>query len=331
MIDLMLQVEQVSWIDKPKLQKFLNFIIESLQKIPFNETQFQWPSIKYHSFGSQGNGFGTNNSDIDLTLITDHYIPEVSSLKFIFRNLKRIVADKKCKIYFIRHAKVPLITLYYRGQNVDIIMNNLLGILNSKLLKSYSLLHEKVKAGGILLKLWGKQNKVIRKPRISSYAMILMWICFLQRKYALPDLQDQIYVSTLKQKQGDYMINIKRTFRKEYQNFKTDPRFVFYKEPLFKELQQKCSNLNNIDIEQLLLKFWEYYTIDGEFLRKKQKISIHYSEQMDEKYPFSIIDPFDHKSDPGKKLGRKLLTKKIWPKFIEASQTDVQQTFKFLR
>ncbi|KAM3127784.1 hypothetical protein pb186bvf_020113 [Paramecium bursaria] len=265
-IDLMEKVKEVSKIDEQKIKNALQFVIGSLKKIKFQDTE--WPSVKFHSFGSQGNGFGTTSSDIDISLMTDHYTPEVPGLNFIFKNLREIT-ENQCKIVFIRDARVPFITISYKGQDVDIIMNNLLGIINTKLLKSYSLLHEKVKAGGILLKLWGKKNKVIDKPLISSYALILMWLCFLQRKYDLPDLQDQKYISTLDYKsEDDYMLTVRRKVREDDECFKTDPRFIYYKEPLFQELQQKCQNLNNVRIEQLLQEFWQYYSFDVFTFRK---------------------------------------------------------------
>ena len=90
-IDLMEKVKEVSKIDEQKIKNALQFVIGSLKKIKFQDTE--WPSVKFHSFGSQGNGFGTTSSDIDISLMTDHYTPEVPGLNFIFKNLREITEN----------------------------------------------------------------------------------------------------------------------------------------------------------------------------------------------------------------------------------------------
>lgn len=61
----------------------------------------------------------------------------------------------------------------------DVCCNNILGAINSKLLYEYSRMHEYVRKGGVLLKIWGKRVNLINQNNFSSYAMILMWISFL--------------------------------------------------------------------------------------------------------------------------------------------------------
>ena len=89
----------------------MDYIVESLKRINFTNTT--WPSVRYHSFGSQSNGFGTQDSDIDLTLITEKHVPEVSGLTFLYKSLRKILDAKLCKILFIKKARVPLITITY--------------------------------------------------------------------------------------------------------------------------------------------------------------------------------------------------------------------------
>lgn len=62
-------------------------------------------------------------------------------------------------------------------------MNNLLGVLNSKLLSVYAQIPW-IKQLGILFKLWAKTNGVISNELLSSYATILLMLNFLiQKKY----------------------------------------------------------------------------------------------------------------------------------------------------
>ena len=80
-------------------------------------------------------------------------------------------------------AKTPLITVTIseRGKldiKIDIIVNNILGVINSKFLNVYASVRW-VRNLGILVKLWGKTNGLIDKKALSSYAMILMLIHYL--------------------------------------------------------------------------------------------------------------------------------------------------------
>ena len=66
---------------------------------------------------------------------------------------------------------------------IDILVNNLLGVINSKLLSVYAQIPW-IKQLGILFKLWAKTNGVISTELLSSYATILMMLHFLiQKKY----------------------------------------------------------------------------------------------------------------------------------------------------
>ena len=73
------------------------------------------------------------------------------------------------------------VTISERGQKeikIDIIVNNILGIVNSKFLSVYAGV-KWIRNLGILVKLWGKATNLIGKTVLSSYAMILMLIHYL--------------------------------------------------------------------------------------------------------------------------------------------------------
>lgn len=66
-------------------------------------------------------------------------------------------------------------------QKIDIAVNNICGIINSHFLKIYSDFHPGIRALGVLLKLWGKNVKILNKDKMSSYSVILMMLYYLIR------------------------------------------------------------------------------------------------------------------------------------------------------
>jgi DNA polymerase sigma len=77
--------------------------------------------------------------------------------------------------------RIPLIS--YKNKildvQVDICINNVLGAINSKLLRQYCDINEKIKYLGIFIKYWGKKSKIQSKEYMTSYALILLVIYFL--------------------------------------------------------------------------------------------------------------------------------------------------------
>jgi len=74
--------------------------------------------------------------------------------------------NKKCRfqiVDFVNKARIPVIKIKDVIEDVDydLCCNNILGVINTKLLKQYSMMHEKVRKIGILLKIWGKNVKLI--------------------------------------------------------------------------------------------------------------------------------------------------------------------------
>ena len=61
---------------------------------------------------------------------------------------------------------------------MDIVINNHSGVLNSSMLEAYSE-NKKLRNLGVILKLWGKRNKIIDPQKLSSYGLILMLLYFL--------------------------------------------------------------------------------------------------------------------------------------------------------
>lgn len=136
--------------------------------------------------GSSMNGFGCNNSDMDLCLMfTNDEINQKFEATTILKNVYRIL--RKCS--FIRNlelikAKVPIIKFVdnVSGIEVDFNVNNVVGIRNTHLLKCYSKLDWRVCPLILIIKMWAKQQDIndAKLMTISSYSIALMVIHYLQ-------------------------------------------------------------------------------------------------------------------------------------------------------
>ena len=75
------------------------------------------------------------------------------------------------------------------GLLVEVTANNWLGCLNSRLLKTYLELHPKVSALARLAKVWAQRAAVQSKESLTSYALVLLVVHYLQNAQYVPVLQ----------------------------------------------------------------------------------------------------------------------------------------------
>ncbi|BET00904.1 Hypothetical protein NTJ_13719 [Nesidiocoris tenuis] len=138
-------------------------------------------------FGSSRNGFGLKNSDLDICLTfsnlpTNAGVPSTTLLK-LFRHLKKCREIRN--LIHIQSAKVPIIKFqhYPTGLEGDISLYNTLAQENTKMLRCYSEIDERVKILGYMVKQFARVCSVgdASKGSLSSYCYILMLFYFLQR------------------------------------------------------------------------------------------------------------------------------------------------------
>ena len=106
--------------------------------------------------------------------------------KFIEAELKQKYKEQGRKAYDIilrDSARIPLIKIDFKDRggldfHFDLIVNNILGVINSKFLSVYGNVPW-IKKLGILIKMWGKANDLIGEIKFSSYSMNLLLIHFL--------------------------------------------------------------------------------------------------------------------------------------------------------
>jgi DNA polymerase sigma len=200
---------------------------------------------------------------------------------------------------------------------IDITVHNMLPILNTNLIRLYSLYDQRFHILGLYIKHWGKINKIhgAADNYLSSYALLLMLISFLQNVVeprVLPILQK------IEDKNDSY----------EYQqNSDTVKTNIYYEEDLQKiraYMAQVNKGKENTDtVSQLLVKFFEYYSYYFDYY--EQKVAIH-KEAKDlfknspDNVAFSIEDPFDPTHNPGKSM---LINSAQFNKFITAMKKEV--------
>lgn len=165
-------------------------LLSSLQKL-INK---QWPGARLHLFGSCANAFGVSKSDIDVCFSIDD---EPSSKAELVLKLAEILqAEDMQNVQALTHARVPIVKFTDPATNIscDICINNILAIVNTKLLHDYAQIDIRLQQLAFMVKHWAKCRKINEtyQGTLSSYAYVLMCIHFLQqRKPAiLPCLQE---------------------------------------------------------------------------------------------------------------------------------------------
>ncbi|XP_037527433.1 terminal uridylyltransferase 7 [Rhipicephalus sanguineus] len=159
----------------------------------------KYKDAKLTLYGSSCNGFGLIRSDLDICLTFEHSkdgkdfchkekILDLAKELNDHKNLKRITA--------ITSAKVPIVKFYHRPTQLegDISFYNTLAQHNTRLLKVYSQIDERVRVLGYTFKHFAKTCAIGDASRgsLSSYAYILLTLYYLQqcKPPVIPVLQE---------------------------------------------------------------------------------------------------------------------------------------------
>ncbi|KAK3157391.1 hypothetical protein QOZ80_2AG0121180 [Eleusine coracana subsp. coracana] len=152
----------------------------------------EWPDSKLFLYGSCANSFGFSNSDIDLCLSID--AKEMSKVDIILKLADILEAGNLQNIQALTRARVPIVKLMdpETGLSCDICVNNLLAVVNTKLLKDYALIDRRLRQLAFIVKHWAKSRRVNEtyQGTLSSYAYVIMCIHLLQLRRILPCLQE---------------------------------------------------------------------------------------------------------------------------------------------
>nr|XP_017236141.1 PREDICTED: UTP:RNA uridylyltransferase 1 [Daucus carota subsp. sativus] len=153
----------------------------------------EWPEARLYLYGSGANSFGFKKSDIDVCLAIDDL--NVNKSEVLLKLADILQADNLQNVQALTRARVPIVKLMdpVTGISCDICVNNLLAVINTKLLRDYALIDERLRQLAFIIKHWAKSRGVNEtyQGTLSSYAYVLMCINFLQQRNPaiLPCLQ----------------------------------------------------------------------------------------------------------------------------------------------
>ncbi|OVA00173.1 PAP/25A-associated [Macleaya cordata] len=165
-------------------------LLASLEKLVNKE----WPGAQLYLYGSCANSFGVSKSDIDVCLAIED--TDISKSELLLKLAEILESDNLQNVQALTRARVPIVKLMdpATGISCDICVNNVLAVVNTKLLRDYAQIDGRLRQLAFIVKHWAKSRGVNETYRgtLSSYAYVLMCIHFLQqRKPAiLPCLQE---------------------------------------------------------------------------------------------------------------------------------------------
>ncbi|KAJ3309343.1 Terminal uridylyltransferase 4 [Boothiomyces sp. JEL0838] len=147
--------------------------------------------VQVQLFGSSVNNLGFKDSDIDITLVTEtdkHPFQNMFKLASVLRNGGMMDVNP------IRRARVPICKFRDPRLKIDCDVNvgHRLGVYNSQLIHTYTIIEPKCRKLILLVKDFAKKRN-INDPTsnsISSYAYSLMVIAYLQEVEGLITLQE---------------------------------------------------------------------------------------------------------------------------------------------
>lgn len=160
-----------------------------------------FPQCGLYVVGSSLNGFGSDSSDADMCLmLTENEVDQRQHARMILSHASRYIArtgwclDGRPQLI---QAKVPI--LRFRdgpsgGVEVDLNVNNAVGLRNTHLLQCYARLDPRVGPLALAVKAWARARDIndARNGTLSSYSIALMIVQYLQygcKPPVLPVLQ----------------------------------------------------------------------------------------------------------------------------------------------
>ncbi|KAE8725980.1 Nucleotidyltransferase family protein isoform 2 [Hibiscus syriacus] len=164
-------------------------LLALLEKLVCNE----WPKAQLFLYGSCANSFGVSKSDIDVCLAFNENINNKSEI--LLKLAAILQSDNLQNVQALTRARVPIVKLMdpATGISCDICINNVLAVVNTKLLCDYAKIDARLRQLAFVVKHWAKYRVVnaTYQGTLSSYAYVLMCIHFLQqrRPAILPCLQ----------------------------------------------------------------------------------------------------------------------------------------------
>uniref|UniRef100_A0A8C4X6B2 polynucleotide adenylyltransferase n=1 Tax=Erpetoichthys calabaricus TaxID=27687 RepID=A0A8C4X6B2_ERPCA len=178
---------------------------DDLEKKEFCRAQLQreiqtlFPTSRVYLAGSSLNGFGTRSSDADLCLVVQNGpVNQKSDAVYILSLVQQLFYRLPYieRPHLIR-AKVPILKFRDKvsGVEFDLNVNNVVGIRNTFLLRTYAYVEKRVRPIILVVKKWARHRGINDASRgtLSSYSLVLMVLHYLQTlsKPVIPSLQKE--------------------------------------------------------------------------------------------------------------------------------------------
>ncbi|XBJ23743.1 hypothetical protein VPH35_001797 [Triticum aestivum] len=215
---------------------------------------------------------------------------EMSKVDIILKLADILQAGNLQNIQALTRARVPIVKLMDpdTGLSCDICVNNLLAVVNTKLLRDYAQIDQRLRQLAFIVKHWAKSRRVNEtyQGTLSSYSYVIMCIHLLQLRRILPCLQEMeatCYVTV------------------------DDNHYAYF------DQMDKLSNYgahNNETLSSLLWAFFHYwayqhdYTQDVISIRTGKIISKHMKDWTrrvgNDRHLICIEDPFETSHDLGR-------------------------------
>ncbi|KJP86240.1 hypothetical protein AK88_04134 [Plasmodium fragile] len=233
--------------DVNSIKTFLAFLQREINK--------HYKNCHVTPFGSIINGFWTRNSDIDICIQIPILLSRKDQITFlkkiclILNNFNDGIIEQRFS------AKVPIIHFYCKNLrhsfelSCDISVNNILAVVNSKLIQKYVSIDKRLQLMGIALKHWSKNRNINDRSKgfLSSFSLILMIIHFLQyvtEPKILTSLQD---ISVKRNEKPFYVMGVDCKFCQD--------------ENVIREELRRINNYNDVyvDTSTLLIEFFKFF------------------------------------------------------------------------
>ncbi|KAL0302304.1 UNVERIFIED_CONTAM: UTP:RNA uridylyltransferase 1 [Sesamum calycinum] len=144
-------------------------LLKVLEKLVSKE----WPDARLYLYGSCANSFGFSKSDIDVCLTIEN--GNIDKREVLLKLADMLQLDNLQIVQALIHARVPIVKLMdpVTGISCDICVNNLLAVVNTKLLQDYAQIDVRLRQLAFIVKHWAKSRGVNETYRgtLSSYAL----------------------------------------------------------------------------------------------------------------------------------------------------------------
>ncbi|KAI6085259.1 hypothetical protein F4821DRAFT_261100 [Hypoxylon rubiginosum] len=161
-----------------KVEVKRGLLVKKLEKI-LNDA---WPGheIRVHLFGSSGNLLCSDDSDVDICIVTPW-----KELEGVCMLAELLAKHGMEKVVCVSSAKVPIVKIWDPELQLacDMNVNNTLALENTRMIKTYVQIDERVRPLAMIIKYWTRRRKVNDAAfggTLSSYTWICMIIAFLQ-------------------------------------------------------------------------------------------------------------------------------------------------------